>query len=199
MTKLFLALVIHHTTHLESPGREPLQRKRAILGRSVVASRPRAPVAETHAGPEASAPAPRRTLSQHVRSTSGALSITALDAKVPALDSAPAASARVVCTPCRCLCFGVFEHTTNNRPRRRTTRHASHSFFIAVRTCDASSPRARAVSAVFPVGSRPRRISRAFLARARRAFSLAPARRFVRNSTRRVHAPASRVTRRVAR
>jgi len=41
----------------------------------------------------------------------------------------------VVCTPCRCLCFGVFVHTTNNRPRRRTILHASHNFFIAVLTC----------------------------------------------------------------
>lgn len=39
-----------------------------------------------------------------------------------------------VTKPCRCLCFGTFEQTTYNRPRRLTILHASHSRLMAVRT-----------------------------------------------------------------
>ena len=39
-----------------------------------------------------------------------------------------------VTKPCRCLCFGTFEQTTYNRPRRLTILHASHNRLMAVRT-----------------------------------------------------------------
>ena len=74
---------------------------------------------------------------------------------------------RALCaTPCRCLCLGVFVHTTNRRPRRRTMRHASHSFFMDVRTCSrgaSSSRRSSVVSRSF--GRSGRRFARARLRR----------------------------------
>ena len=86
-----------------------------------------------------------------------------------------------MCTPCRCLCLGVFVHTTNRRPRRRTMRHASHSFFMDVRTCSrgaSSSRRSSVVSRSF--GRSGRRFARARLRRrlaSRRARSATRCRR----------------------
>lgn len=46
----------------------------------------------------------------------------------------PDASPASVTKPCRCLCLGLEEHTTNTRPRLLTTRHSSQSFFTDART-----------------------------------------------------------------